>query len=246
MKLIHLDADRTGVNSIMHLVQSGWVETFSTPTLGDVARRIGQIKAGQIRGDAVVLDTITRMTADAREDIVVDPAKVDISRLWELRHSLKSSRDDYYSTMALVNRVIRGLGDLPIPTVYLAHERIRTDPLSGRDKFVPDLQEAINATLFTSADLIVRMTTAPVDFDYMGYKVPQGTRMVITDATGDSSAGGRALPTHPLPPYLIGWQPFTPTFGDLVSALGYFPHTTVIYGKPKLGKTTLAGSIVYL
>lgn len=252
MNLIHLDADRTGSNSIAHLVQSGHVTTFSTPTLDLVARRIGEVKMALERrqidpaNTAIALDTLTRMTVDAREDIVVDPAKVDISRLWELRHGLKSSRDDFYSTMSLVNRILRALYDLPIPSILLAHERVRMDPLSGMDKYVPDLQDAINGTVFTSADMIARLTVAQMPMDYMSYKIQPGMRLLVTSPTGDSSAGGRAIPSHPLPPFLVGWRDYEPTFADLVNALGYFPHNTVIYGKPKLGKTTLAGSVVYI
>jgi hypothetical protein len=246
VKLIHIDADRTGSSSIRHLIPQ-WVETYSCPTLDAVAQVISKIEKGQIRGDILALDTLTRLTADTREDIVIDPAKVDIANLWKQRAGLKSSRDDYYSTMSLINRILRAIYNLPMPSILLAHERMRTDPLTGLEKFVPDLQDAINATVFTSADFIARL--APWNgppFEYGGGKVESGMRLLYTSATGNSSAGGRSTPDHPLPPFLVGWQPFTPTFGDLINTLGYVPHNTIIYGPPKIGKTTLAGSVVYL
>jgi hypothetical protein len=246
VKLIHIDADRTGSASIQHLVPQ-WVETYSCPSLEAVAQVVSKIEKGVIRGDIVALDTLTRLTADTREDIVIDPAKVDIANLWKQRAGLKSSRDDYYTTMSLINRILRAIYNLPIPSIILAHERVRQDPLSGLDKFVPDLQDAINATVFTSADYIARLSAwngAP--FEYGGGTVQPGTRLLYTSATGNSSAGGRATPDHPIPPFLVGWQAYSPTFGDLINTLGYMPHNTIIYGPPKIGKTTFAGSVVYL
>lgn len=245
VKIIHIDADRTGSSSIRHLIPQ-WVESYPAPSLDEAAKIVGAIVNGKIKGDMVVVDTLTRLTSDARDDIVIDPSKAKIENLWAQRAGLRSSRDDFYSTMSLINRFLRAIYNLPMPSVLIAHERVRTDPMSGMDKFVPDLQEAINATVFTSADFIARLCAKNVDFDYQGHKVPAGTRVLVMSPTGDSSAGGRATPDHPIPPFLIGWQPYTPTFGDLVNTLGYMPHNTVLYGPPKIGKTTFVGSAVYL
>jgi replication-associated recombination protein RarA len=45
---------------------------------------------------------------------------------------------------------------------------------------------------------------------------------------------------------LYGQNAYEPSFGQFVAAVGGIPHNTILYGPPKIGKTTFVGSAAYL
>ena len=109
--------------------------------------------------------------------------------------------------------------------------------MSGQDKVAPDAQGMVLSNLICNADAIIRLkrTMLPLQIGETIY--PAGTRQLLI-AEGPSSVdcaiGGRAWP--PLPEYIL-----EPTLEKFIAAYhGTLAHNIVLYGAPKVGKTTFA------
>jgi hypothetical protein len=254
MRICHIDADIRGSATISHLVRQGLVQTFPCPTFKDAEGVMWGLNRGQIKADMVVLDTLTALAGVARQDIVMEPSQTKQFPIWDNRERLVAQKQDYYKTADVINRLLRPLRELPIPSIFVCHERStrgmesRQDPLSGSDKFIPNLQREINDNLFAFADAIVRLYPTTYPFEYMGQPVPAGTRILVLSATGDSAAGVRVpADKPPAPPIMVIPDNDPYSFPRFVEAVGgSIPHNTVIYGPPKIGKTRLVGTAVHL
>jgi hypothetical protein len=258
-KICHIDADVTGSKTVSHLVREGHIDTYSCPSFRDCEAVMWGLNRGQIQADIVVLDTITAVAQVARQDIVMDPAQMGKQYpIWDNRERLVAQKQDYYKTADVVNRLLRPLRELyrdkGIASIFIAHERStrgmesRTDPLSGGDKIIPNLQREINDNLFAYADAIVRLYPAAYPFEYNGQMVPQGTRLLLLAATGDSSVGVRVpADKPPAPPFMIVAENDPYAFVRFIQAIGNdMPANTLIYGPPKIGKTQFVGGAIYL
>jgi len=180
----------------------------------------------------------------------MEPSATKLHPIWDNREQLVAQKQHYYKTADVVNRLLRPLRELSIPSIFVAHERStrgmesRNDPMSGIDKFVPNLQREINDNVFAFADGIVRLYPHMMPFDLNGVAYPSGTRVLLLSATSDSAAGVRVPGDLPPPPPLMVVHEADPyAFARFVQAVGGLPHNLVIYGPPKIGKTTfLAGA----
>jgi hypothetical protein len=209
---------------------------------------------GTIKADMVVLDTLTANAGVARQDLVMEPKQTAMYPIWDNRDKLVADKQTYYKTADVVGRLTRPLRELKIPSVFIAHERStrgmesRVDPLTGTDKFIPNLQREINSDLFSYADAIVRLFPSSVPFEWNGQHVPAGTRLLLLSPTSDSAAGVRVPGDKPpAPPIMVVPEHDPYSYARFIQAIGgEIPHNTVLYGPPKIGKTTFIAGAVYL
>lgn len=254
MRIVHIDCDVSGSTSISHLVRSGHVLTYRCPTFKDAEGVLWGLVRGAIQGDMVILDTLTALAGVARQDIVLEPSMAKQTPIWDNRDKIKADRDTYYKTGDVVNRLLRPLRELTIPSIFVAHERStrgmesRSDPLTGTDKIIPNLQREINDNVFSFADGIVRLFPSPTPFEWEGQHVAAGTRLLLLTATSDSTAGVRVPGDKPpAPPFMIVPEHDPYAFARFIHAIGdEIPHNLMIYGPPKIGKTTFLSGAVYL
>ena len=253
MKLCHIDADVNGVISIEHLVPD-WVQTFSCLNYKEVESVVHAVRSGRLKCDMVVLDTITGLTTRLRQDLVYDPVGVGAgSPLWDKRKELKANWDHFRATSDLTNRITMLFmilnRDLGIPCVVIAHEKhtkdseSRSDPMSGDDKFIPNLQAGINECLYAYADAIVRLS--PATKPVVGLD-PRGTRILTLRPTTESSAGIRVRGDLPQPPeYIVVPDNDPQSFKQFVTIIGRIPKLMLLYGPPKVGKTVFISGACY-
>jgi hypothetical protein len=252
--ICHIDCDVSGSTSIAHLVRSGHVLTFRCPTFKDAEGVMWGLHRGAIKADLVVLDTLTALAGVARQDLVMEPSQTKQFPIWDNREKLVADRQHYYKTADVINRLLRPLRELPMPSVFIAHERStrgmesRVDPLSGTDKFIPNLQREINDNIFSFADGIVRLFPSSTPFEWQGAHVPTGTRILLLSATSDSAAGVRVpADKPPAPPIMVVPENDPYSFVRFIEAVGgEIPHNLVVYGPPKIGKTTWVAGAAYL
>lgn len=228
-------------------MRAGYVETYPCRTFKEAEGVMWALHRGQIKADMIVLDSLTGVVEKARQDLVMDPSQSKSSPIWDNREKLLPGRQEYYKTADIIKRLLRPIVELPIPSVFVCHERSRTDPLSSVDKYVPNLQREINENLFSFADAIVRLYPAPYPFEWAGQAVSAGTRLLLLSPSGDAAAGVRVAGDRPAPPPILVVPEGDPySFGRFVEVVGAIPHNTVLYGPPKIGKTRFVSTAVYL
>lgn len=258
MKAVFIDTDVSGTSSISHLIESGHVESFSCGNLKAAEGVIQSIRRGQIHADIVFLDTITGVTARTRQMILYDFTSG--ASVWDKRKQLRADWDTYRDTSDLTNYLATMLmmlwDERKIPHVIVAHEKhtskmaSRVDPISGGDRYVPNLQDGINQHLYAFTDAIVRLTYAPLPFIVDGQSYPQNTRILIMsplgDPTGNSSAGVRVTPGVSCPSFLVVPENDPYAYRRFVQAMGRVPASMLLYGPQKIGKTTFLSGAAYL
>jgi hypothetical protein len=238
MAIMLLDCDVSGHLSVLDLVQAGQVQAFPCKTFQDTENIFWAIYRNQLpKPDMIIVDTITALASKTRMDVVLDPASKGSQTLWNLGEAAVASQREWGICGDLVVRLLRNIFELDIPSIFIAHEGERSDPMSGIDKKSPDLQKAILGPVVSVADAIVRLKSSSLPLAGAGGVIhPPGTRQLMLNPTGDSAVGVRSI--RKLPDYLIN-----PVLGDLAAALGgweYWPHNTLLFGPPKVGKTTFA------
>jgi hypothetical protein len=265
MKLIHLDCDREGKASIESLVQAGYVDSYQTPDHKSVEGVLLAVKAKRIVGDIVVIDTINGLVSTINQGLVFQGNEGNV---WDNRKKLVSDWDTYRNTQNLtnyLNMIGVNLGMMGIPVIWIAHERntkeqeSRTDPLSGGlgdDKYTANLQKGINEFLNAFCGAIIRLTYSTVPFTYEGVAYPRGTRTLVLNPTRDSSVGTRVdgewlipnktEPKPPLPPFMVVGERDPYAFYRFVQLFGRVPASTLLYGPPKVCKTSFAAGAIYV
>jgi hypothetical protein len=238
MGIMLLDCDVSGHLSVIDMVQDGRVQAFPCKTFMDAENIFWSVYRGQLEMPSVIIvDTITALASKTRMDVVLDPASKGANTLWSLGEAAVASQREWGICGDLVTRLLRNIFELPCPSIFIAHEGERTDPMSGTDKKSPDLQKAILGPVVSVADAIIRLKASTLPLPGAGGIIhPPGTRLLCLNPTGDSAVGVRSIKR--LPDYLIN-----PVLGDFAEALGgwqYWPHNTLLFGPPKIGKTTFA------
>jgi hypothetical protein len=237
MSIALLDCDN-GYLSIKDLSDNGAVQVYSCKTFQDTENVFWAFYRGQLaKPSLVVVDTITALASKTRQDVVLDPASKGANTLWSLGEAAVASQREWGISGDLVVRLLRNIYEMDIPSIFVAHEGERDDPMSGISKKAPDLQKMILSSVVCNADAIVRLKLSSLPIALPdGTIAPPGTRLLLLKPTGDSAVGVRAI--RPLPEYIVN-----PTLNDFVTVLGgieYFPHNTLLFGAPKSGKTSFA------
>lgn len=236
-----LDCDVSGHRSVLDYVKAGKIVAYPCKSFQDTETVFWALYRRQIPlPKLIIVDTITALAEKTRQDVVLDPEKKGATGIWELGDAVVANKREWGIAGDYVNRLLRNIVELDIPSIFVAHEGERDDVMSGVAKMTPNLQKMILGNVVANADAIVRLRPSPLPLvDAAGNTFPPGTRQLLLRPTGDSSVGVRAV--RPLPEYLI-----EPTLEDFAQALGgweYFPHNLLVYGPPKTGKTTFATGV---
>jgi hypothetical protein len=231
-----LDCDLTGHKSVIDLVKAGTVDARPIRSFDEADALYWALYYGKIPMPTVLLiDTITGLISMTRQDVVLPPELKGQQTLTQLGDKIVTSKREYGIVGDKITRFYRNCRELPCKIVLIAHESQREDLMSNTEKMTISAQKMILTDITVTADAIIRLTTTTVPMSYNGVDYPAGTRQLLLAPTADSAIGIR---THlALPPFIM-----RPTLSDLITVLGgweYFPDTTVLYGPPKVGKTTL-------
>jgi hypothetical protein len=229
------DCDLTGHKSIIDLCENGTVAAYPIKSFEEADALFWQIYYGKIPMPSVlVVDTVTKLIEFTKQDVVLDPSKKGERTLVQLGEELVTSKREYGIIGDKIIRFLRNVIELPCPVVLVFHEATSEDLMSNTEKKTLSAQAMVKNSVIAGADAIVRLTTSALPITENGILYPAGSRQLLLAPTVDSAVGIR---THlKLPPYLMN-----PTLGSFVEAIGgwkYFPHFMVLYGPPKLGKTT--------
>jgi hypothetical protein len=265
VKGIHIDCDRDGKDSIASLIAAGYIDTYKCVDHKAVEGIFEAIKRKQIQGDFIMVDTVNALISSINQGLLYTGHEGNV---WEKRKSLKADWDTFRDTNNLtnyLNMLALNLSATGIPVIWIAHERntkgseSRSDILSsslGDDKYTADLQSGINSFLNQFATAIVRLTYSTVPFTLNGQAYPRGTRTLVLHPTRDSSVGTRVdgdwlvpnnpAPKPPLPEYMVVADRDPYAFYRFCEVMGRVPTSTLLYGPPKIGKTTFAAGAIYV
>jgi hypothetical protein len=255
-------ATEKGWTSVKHLVDRGQVEVYSTPTFQALQDHYNWIRSGQITGDVLALDSITDFATTVRQALVGDKAAPN-GDLWGSRMQLRATQaqwGDMSDIVIRLLRMIRGLTDETMSegkivpsrwkaTVFICQDRQGIeDPMfpGASKKRGPDLNAMLLRDVVQYADIIGRLSIAPTMGELPGAGVldeptvyPKDTRILRLRPTDEIVAGARAWEGIQIPEQLPN-----PTLDKLFDIYkGDLPPSILIYGPPKVGKTTLACSL---
>lgn len=246
-RILHIDADRgTGHHSVIDLVRAGVVVSYPGRTFQEAENVFWALYRNDLKipdgagnlftPDLIVPDTITKLAESTRQDTVLDPSKKGQSTIWDLGESAVANQRQWGIAGDRVVRLLRNILELPIPSIFIAHQGERDNPLGDAGTtLTADLQKQILKNVIADTDAIVRLRASPVPIALSdGRVMPAGSRQLVLRPTGDASVGVRS--PYQLPDYLL-----EPTLADFFAALhGEIPHNTLLFGPPKIGKTTFA------
>jgi hypothetical protein len=243
-KILHVDCDRgTGHRSILDLAQQGLVDVRPCTTFEHAESVYWAVKRGEIEMPWLyVVDTVSKLTEVKRQDTTVDAAmrqrmESGMSTISSLGDAVVSSKRDYGVVGDHINRLLRNILELPCPSIFVFHQTEAEDQMSGLTKKSPRVQNAILNCIVPDADAIVALKMSAVPYAYPnGVVAGPGTRMLLLQPTPDTAIGMREY--RPLPPFLLD-----PTLADYIALFGgveQMPHNTVLFGPPKIGKTTFS------
>lgn len=232
MRVLLFDTDINGHASVLDLVQKGDVAAYPCAALTDVEGLYWALKGGQVaKPDLVVVDTVTNMANKA----VLDASRPNGQHyVTQNLAALLPSQNEWGQSGYGSLHLLRPIFELPIPQIWIFHENLRDDPMSGVTKTSINVQRLVNNQVISWADAIVRLTTTTLPLQAPdGRIIPAGTRQLLLAPTPDSAVGVRTF--KPIPPVL-----YDPVLEDFFNTLGYVPHLTLLYGPQKIGKTTFA------
>lgn len=230
-----MDCDLTGHRSVIDLVRNGTVDARPVKSFDEADALYWALYYGKIPMPTIVLiDTITGLISMTRQDVVLPPELKGQQTLTQLGDKIVTSKREYGIVGDKITRLYRNFRELPCKLVLVAHEAQREDLMSNTEKMTINAQKMILTDITVTADAIIRLTTTNVPMTHDGIEYPAGTRQLLLAPTVDSAIGIRTHLT--LPPFIM-----RPTLAKFIQTLGgweNFPETTVLYGPPKLGKTT--------
>lgn len=265
MKGIHIDCDRDGKDSISSLVAAGYIDSYKCPNHKSVEGVLAAVKNGTIQGDFIIIDTVNAITSSINQGLLYTGHEGNV---WEQRKKLRADWDTWRDTGNLtnyLNMLALNISATGIPVIWIAHEKntkgseSRHDILSSGlddDKYAADLQASIGGFLNQFSGAIVRLTYSTRPFTLNGQQYARGTRILVLNPTRDSAVGTRVdgdwlvpnnpNPKPPLPEFIPihDRDPFA--FYRFAEAMGRFPASTLLYGAPKIGKTTFAAGAIYI
>lgn len=238
MAILLADCDTSGHRSVIDLQRAGAIDVRVCKSFADLEGVFWGLYRGEIpMPELLVIDSITALASKTKQDVVLDPSLKGSTQIWSAQASLTANQKQWGVTGDVIIRLLRNFRELDCPAIFIAHEGTREDTMSGYDKFVPDLQRMILADIIAQADAILRLRALPTAITYSdGTVVPRGARQLLLKPTAESAVGLRDyLPN--CPDFLI-----EPTLADFAALFGEngFPHNTIVYGPPKIGKTTFA------
>jgi hypothetical protein len=244
-KVVHIDCDGTGSRSIANLIPDP-IQSFSCPDAKSTEGIIYGLVRKQIPAEATIWDTVSGLSEKTLQTIVIGTT----TSIWDGRKTLKAEFDQYGQNARVLNQYATLLRDPSMPpSIFIIHERdtgqlrAREDPLSGGDRIAPNLQRAILSNIAGPPDAIVRLFPAPQPFQWDGVAYPAGTRVLGLSPTADYTAGCRTVMDRPVPPIMVVAEGDPYAFVRFIHLLGYLPQNTLVYGPPKIGKTTFAAGI---
>ena len=238
--ILLLDTE-SGSLSVDHYVRSGDVDVRRCEKFKDVESAFWEVQRGRIKPDLIAVDTLTTLATTTRHDIIVDPEQMGDASLWQHRGKLTAAQRDWGNMSDLINRLMRMIRSLPVPTVFICHEGEREDPQYGINKLGPDLNASILRDVIAFSDALVRLSYSADAFKVGEKDYAPGTRVLRLASNATAMAKVRVPEDVPQPPSIVP----DPTWTSFVAALGgVMPQKTTIYGSSGSGKTRLVGSVV--
>jgi hypothetical protein len=239
-KVIHMDSER-GAGSIKDLIAAGRVDSYDCSTFEKAENVYWAIVHGRIKGDLVVMDTVSTLVDRHVRDSTLDPDLVKPASgktWWSQRKLMRTSQDVWGIVNFGVLNLLTGIRELPIPSIFLVHETERDDPTADGEvtRHLPGLPPKILKTVMAISDLSLRLYKTPIGFTdpKTGKPHPANTRMLQIENTASAYTGVRLTPEADaaLPDYIV-----EPTLEKLAIAIGSLPKALTVYGFPKVGKT---------
>lgn len=253
MKIKLLDTEN-GRTSVANLIRAGYVEAVYTPTFQALETEVNKLIASKDRDFMLVIDTVTTTATKTRQDLTVDPKDVDGKSIWDLRFKLQSDQKQWNQTTDSLLRLFGRIRSSNIPCVLIAHENEREDPSTGLDKFGPAFNPALRDGVFAMCDVIARYSRSNAEVKIGDTVFPRGTRVLRMEGNDSAIAGYRnpdpdtfdvpevVFPKKPGAKEGVTLQQLATIFGgELPHGEGVAPFI-VIYGPPKIGKTTMVCS----
>lgn len=239
-RVIHFDSEG-GRGSIVNLISQGRVESYDCSTFEKAENVYWSIVAGRIKGDLVVMDTISTLVDRHVRDSTLDPDLVKPASgktWWSQRKLMRTSQDVWGIVNFGILNLVTGIRNLPIPSIILVHETERDDPTAEGElvRHLPGLPPKILKSVMALSDLSLRLYKNPIAFTdpKTGKLHPPNTRMLQIENTASAYTGVRLTPEADaaLPDYIVD-----PTLEKLAMAIGSLPKALTVYGFPKVGKT---------
>jgi hypothetical protein len=244
-KVILLDCE-AGSDSVADRIADGRVVRYPTDTFEAFEKTYWALQYGQIKGDLVVVDTVSSIVNRFVLDTTLDPKDLKPNEgktIWSLRDKMRQNQDIWNRVNYGMTYVLTGLRNLPIPTIFLIHERERDDPTLMEEgdagkRNMPALPPKILLNVMAGSDVVLRMYRTPKMQFIDGVTYPANMRMLQIENTADAVTGVRVTPEQDAKlPKFIALPDKACGLALLAQAMGGLPRKMTVYSFPKVGKT---------
>jgi hypothetical protein len=244
-KVVLLDTE-LGSDSVADLIAAGKVERYPCETFEKFEQAAWALFYGKIKGDLVVVDTVSTIVDRLTNDIAIDPGDIkplEGKTYWTMRKKMRINQDMWNQINPMMTNILTIIRQLPIPTIFLVHEKERIDPTSEEEgdnamREMPALPRKILMNVMAGSDMVFRMfrVVRPTYLD--GKTIPANTRVIQIANTSDAATGVRVTPEQyvKLPNYII--LPDNQCgLALLAQTMNGLPRKMTVYGYPKIGKS---------
>ena len=241
MRVILLDTE-AGSSSVADLIAAGKVERFDCSTFERFEQCAWALQFGQIKGDLVVVDTVSSVTDRFVRDVTIDPGDLNPQAgktYWSLRNKMRQSQDVWNRVNPAMTAILTLIRELPIPSIFTVHERERDDftQIENEEeprRNMPALPRRILLNVMGGSDMVVRLYKTVTPTYWEGQTYPANTRVLQIENTADAVTGVRLTPEQDAK---LPRRIYDPTLAKLAAALGGLPRKLAVYSFPKVGKT---------
>jgi hypothetical protein len=244
-KVILLDTE-SGADSVANLIASERVVRYDCSSFEAFEKAYWALVYGQIKGDLVVVDTVSSIVNRFVLDMTLDPKDLNPQlgkTIWNLRDKMRQNQDIWNRVNYGMTYVLSGLRNLPMPTIFLIHERERDDPTLMEEgdagkRNMPALPPKILLNVMAGSDVVLRMFRTPRPAAMNGSVYPANTRFIQIENTADAVTGVRLTPEQDAKlPKSIAVPDGACGLALLAQAMGGLPRKMTVYSFPKVGKT---------
>ena len=244
-KVILLDTE-AGSDSVANLIESGQVTRYDCSSFELFEKTYWALNYGQIKGDLVVVDTVSSIVNRFVLDTTLDPKDLNPQAgktIWSLRDKMRQNQDIWNRVNYGMTYVLTGLRNLPIPTIFLIHERERDDPTLMEEgdagkRNMPALPPKILLNVMAGSDVVLRMFRTPRPAASAMVRMSRLRTCAISCAITARSSRGPITASRPVVAATYEWSGFRPA----ANALGAGSSITYTAGVTASPAPTAAAS----
>jgi hypothetical protein len=224
-------------------IDAGTIVHRTINTYSKLEKALDELQRGKLdpMPDIIVIDTLSTFFTETRRALPYGRTPGISNDRWTNRTKLLSTQQDWGASADLTIDCLAEYRYLPMPTIFLAHEKLSTDSTTGEKRIGPALSPMLLEDVRNKSDAIWRMRVIDQPKSVEGVKYDKGTRFLRIQTSEDLFTKIRVDPrmSASLPDEIV--RPTLRRVRDVVTE--WFPKRLTVFGPSGAGKTVFGCSL---